>query len=93
MNKKDRYNWEEFRSSGLLWAVNSFLHLFGFAIVFDYDDKDKLLNKVYISHTRFRGFSEECNDREYKHLTEYMKNNADKLYKEGFEEENKSGLI
>lgn len=93
MSKEDKEGWEELRSSGLLWVVNSFLHLFGLCLVYDFDDETKELNRVFVSHTRFRGFSPECNDRGYKHVTEYMKNNADRLYREGFEEEDKPGLI
>ena len=52
-----RKDWEEFRSSGLLWFINRTLHLFGWAIVFDYDDKTKELKEVYPARCKFRGFS------------------------------------
>ena len=38
-----RVTWEEFRSNGFLWAVNSFLHIFGFAIVCKFEG-DKVVD-------------------------------------------------
>lgn len=34
INKK---TWDEFRATGLLWLVNTILHVFGWAIVVDVD--------------------------------------------------------
>jgi len=38
MKMVERRNWEEFRATGLNWWTNRALHLFGWAIVFDYDN-------------------------------------------------------
>lgn len=80
-----RVTWEEFRSNGFLWAVNSFLHIFGFAIVCKYDG-DKIVD-VYPARVNFRGFSEESNTKGYISLSKYMVNNANDLLKEANEDD------
>ena len=50
--------WNEFRSTGLLVFVNTFLHIFGWAIVVELGDDGK--ETVYPYRTRFRGFSGLC---------------------------------
>lgn len=75
----ERKSWEEFRESGLLWAINQFLHIFGWAIVLE-SDKEELI--VYPARVTFRGHTEEANTKNYKKLTQYMKNNIDELYNE-----------
>ena len=37
-------SWDEFRKAGMLWFVNRMLHLVGWAMVVDVDDKNKALN-------------------------------------------------
>lgn len=56
--------WEDFRSTGLLLIINQFLHIFGWAIVFDYETYDKetetgIIRRVYPARVKFRGFSSE----------------------------------
>ena len=68
---------KEFRDSGALWFVNSVLHLFGMAITWN-PDTDELKATV----CKFRGFGEKQNDRGYKNLSNYLKNNIDELEKE-----------
>ena len=80
-----RVTLEEFRSNGFLWSVNSFLHIFGFAIVCKYDG-DKIVD-VYPARVNFRGFSEESNTRGYISISKYMVNNADDLLKEANEDD------
>ena len=80
-------SWEEFRKSGLLWFINTTLHLFGWAIVFDYRvfDKEKDIGDligVYPARVKFRGFDNESNDDGYLKVTKYMKENSDTLLKE-----------
>jgi hypothetical protein len=76
-------SWEEFQKTGLLWLINSILHLFGWAIVFEVynNDPDNILN-VYPARVKFRGFREESNDRGYKKITKYLKENIDDLISE-----------
>lgn len=68
---------KEFRESGMLWLVNSILHLFGMAITYD-PETDKLEAAI----VKYRGFSEDCNDKGYKNVTSYMKDNILELLKD-----------
>lgn len=72
--------WEEFRQTGLLLFVNTFLHIFGWAIVADIEN-DKVL-KVYPCRVSFRGFKEASVDEAYVKLTQYMKDNSEELFNE-----------
>lgn len=77
-----KYTWSEFRDSGLLWFINSILHVFGWAIVLDMeDDKVKI---AYPARVRYRGFSPEINDNGYEKVNRFMLENAEKLYEEAW---------
>ena len=65
--KKD---WQEFRQSGLLWAVNSFLHMFGWAISVNVDMETGKVLEAYPSRCHFRGFGEEQNTQGYTRIQE-----------------------
>lgn len=69
--------WDSFRASGLLWFVNTILHVFGWTIVVDVDK-----NEGYPARTKYRGFPEKVNDNGYRHITNYMANNIEELWKE-----------
>jgi len=64
-------DWEEFRGTGLLLFVNQFLHIFGWCLVFEYDDKDTLF-KVFPAKTKYRGFSGQSQTEAYARLSKYM---------------------
>ena len=68
---------KEFRESGALWFVNSILHLFGMAITWN-PDTDELKAAI----VRYRGFDVDNNNKGYRKLTEYMKENASELLKD-----------
>lgn len=72
--------WEEFRSSGLLWLVNTMLHVFGWSLVFQFEG-EKVIG-VFPARVKFRGFSNDVNTNSYINLSEYMAKNADDLLKE-----------
>ena len=38
----DKKSWDEFRKSGMLWFINRSLHIFGWAILCEYDDEKKI---------------------------------------------------
>ena len=78
-----KVDWEEFRDNGLLWFINSILHVFGYSIVFQYDG-DKLEN-VYPARVKFRGFSEKNNFNGYIALSKYMIQHGEELLKEAEE--------
>lgn len=75
-------SWEEFRNTGLLSFVNTFLHIFGWALVFSYTDGSNEPVSVYPARVRFRGFSEEQVAADYIKLSQYMVNNSDELLEE-----------
>lgn len=79
-NMIEKKTWKEFRDSGLLWFVNTILHLFGWAITVEIE-KGKIIN-VYPVRTKFRGFDMKTNDKGYIKVTEYLKENIDDLIKE-----------
>ena len=87
----EKRSWSEFRNTGLLWFINSILHLFGWAIVFEFSDErgtfnpDAGLKSVYPARVKYRGFSEKDNSEGYKKVTEYFKENAENLLKEAQE--------
>ena len=57
-NKK---SWEEFRATGLLWFINTILHMFGWAIVVNIEHGEII--DVYPARVEFRGFSESTNTK------------------------------
>jgi hypothetical protein len=72
-NDVERRTWEEFRESGMLWAMNTILHWFGWAIVFVEDtDNPGVAIDAYPVRTKWRGFPAENNDRGIIRLTEWM---------------------
>ncbi len=78
-------SWNEFRSTGLPVFVNSFLHIFGWVIVFEVDKDTKEVTECYPARTRFRGFSEDDQSEAYQSVSQYMKNNGDVLCQEAAE--------
>lgn len=74
-------SWSEFQSCGLLWFVNSILHLFGWAICIERDD-DANSTRVYPARVKFRGFTDDINTKNYIKLSEYLKNTSNTLYNE-----------
>jgi hypothetical protein len=75
-------SWEEFLTTGLLLFINSFLHIFGWVIVLNLDENNKVF-KVYPARiVSNRGFTRQEVLRSYGKLTKYMKDNGNKLYNE-----------
>ena len=75
--------WKEFRGSGLLWFINQILHLFGWAIVLEFDNGE--LIKAYPARIKFRGFSEESQTKGYRDITKWIKEHVEELEDEAFE--------
>ena len=73
--------WEEFRSSGMLWFINTILHAFGWAIVCSYDENGDL-KSAFPTRVKFRGFSEDINTEGYKKVAKYMHDNASDILDE-----------
>lgn len=77
MNRK---SWEQFRETGLLWLINSILHLFWWAIVCEVSE-DKVIS-VYPARVTYRGFTEQDNTEGYRKVTKYLSNSINDLEKE-----------
>ena len=84
----EKRSWCEFKKIGLLWLINFILHLFGWAIVFEYNKETERLSDdmepkaVYPARTKYRGFSERANSEGYQSVTEYLNENIGDLLKE-----------
>jgi hypothetical protein len=80
----EKKTWREFRKSGLLFFINQILHVFGWAIVIDFESYEKntddgIIKEVYPARVKFRGFDEKSIDEGYKKVTHYLKENIDNL--------------
>jgi hypothetical protein len=73
-------SWAEFRKTGLLLFINQILHVFGWAIVFEFDGEE--IKEVYPARVKFRGFDHESAGESYINITNYLKENIDELKKE-----------
>jgi len=73
----DKKSWEEFRASGLLWWINTSLHLFGWAIVVELE-ADRIVD-AYPARVKFRGFDAQSTEQGYITLTDYLKKNIAEL--------------
>lgn len=76
----DKKSWNEFRESGLFLFINSILHAFGWAIVFEMDGD--VVKGVFPARVKFRGFDEDSISESHKKIGAYLKNNIDEIYKE-----------
>lgn len=76
----EKKSWEEFREIGLLWFINTILHMFGWAICFEIDNEK--ITDVYPARVKFRGFDNKTTSEGYEKVTEYLKENIDELLKE-----------
>ena len=77
-----KISWSEFRASGFLWWINTLLHTFGLAIVFDFNEDDGTLGEVYPARVKFRGFDEQSNTNGYVKVSKYMNENSAILERE-----------
>jgi len=84
-NKKmiHKKSWATFRNTGLLWWINRTLHLFGWAIVYEFDGKK--VTDVYPAQCKYRGFTPEIEEENFEKLSRYINKNADKLLKDVLE--------
>lgn len=75
-------SWDEFRKTGLFMITNQFLHIFGWALVYNAETK-----RVKPCRVRYRGFSEDSVTRAYERVQKYMIENAETIYEESNYEE------
>jgi len=79
-----RKSWKEFREIGLLFITNQFLHIFGYALVYSFDDNGEI-EEVYPARVKFRGFGDKQIEEGYQKISKYMMDNAVELEKESRE--------
>lgn len=80
----EKKSWQEFKDNGLLWWVNTLLHTFGYAIVFNVEEDGTILD-VYPARVKFRGFDDKIITKGYQKISQYMLDNAEELKKESDE--------
>ena len=80
----ERKSWDEFRGSGLLWFINSILHVFGWAIVIDV--QNSVVTDAYPARVKFRGFSEDVQSEGYRKVSNYLEGNISEIAKEARED-------
>ena len=73
-------SWTEFRSTGLLLFINSILHVFGWAIVFEMENDE--VKNVYPARVKFRGFDEKSIEESHIKIAEYLEKEIPELIKE-----------
>lgn len=76
--------WNEFYETGLLWFINTILHIFGWAIVMELKNDEVV--ECYPARVKFRGFDKGYNDIGYRSINLYMKNYGEELFKEADKE-------
>lgn len=76
----ERKTGKEFRESGLLWFINTTLHMFDWALVWDTGT-----DEIYPARVKFRGFDEKNNTEGYIKVGTYLKENIDEILKESQE--------
>lgn len=77
-----RMSWDDFRKTGLLLFVNSFLQIFGLSIVLVIRDDDGTAVDAFPARNRFRGFDEKDTTEAYQKLNKYIKRNAKRFCKD-----------
>lgn len=78
----DERSWNEFKDSGLLWYINTILHVFGWAICVEVDKDNGNIIRAYPSRVTFRGFPEKSNTNGYIKVSEYLNANSEQLLNE-----------
>ena len=76
-----KMTWNEFQNHGMLWAVNTFLHMFGLAIVVATDDKTGEIVDVYPAQVDYRGFCPKDVTAGFRKLHRYLENNITEIRK------------
>lgn len=73
--------WHEFRESGMVYAANKVLHMFGWCLVFATDEQSGL-QYCYPARTFYRGFAPESERAGTQRVNQWMRDAAKALAKE-----------
>lgn len=79
-SKIRKTEWKEFHNTGLLFYINTILHVFGWCLVFEMEHGE-ILN-VYPARTEYRGFAEDTQEEEYIKISEYLAENAEQNHQD-----------
>ncbi|AVQ10682.1 hypothetical protein [Leptospira santarosai] len=80
VNMVTKKSWEEFRSTGLLLFVNHFLHIFGWALIFEI--RDNKVISVSPARVKYRGFPETATEEAFKKITTHLRDSVEDLVKD-----------
>ena len=80
MTKKQ--SWQKFKDCGLLWWVNSMLHLLGWALTIEYANDGETIIECYPARVKYRGFHAKDSTNCFINVTKYLKDNINDLYEE-----------
>lgn len=72
----EKRSWEEFRAAGMIFAVNTVLHMLGWALVVEQNAETKEIISVAPYRTKFRGFDDAAQDEEHQKIAKYLSENA-----------------
>ena len=79
-------SWNEFQKTGLFWLINSILHVFGWALVYEFDGTltadGRNIGRVYPARVKYRGFDTDVQEQAHKMIATYMSANAADLKEE-----------
>ena len=77
INMLEERTWKEFRDIKLLWFVNTILHLFGWAIVYEENDNGEVKHHVFKWYTL-----DEMKDKDIrtKELLNILENNLERQH-------------
>lgn len=75
--KVQKKSWGEFQRTGLFLLINSILHVFGWAIMYEIEAGE--ISAVYPVRVKYRGFSENAQASAHKMIAQYMVENAELL--------------
>lgn len=82
MGMVSKKEWKDFRATGLVFLINSILHVFGWAIVFEVDENTQEVTSCYPARVKFRGFDDQTQDEEHIKIANYLVENSAELKKE-----------
>lgn len=80
----EKKTWQEFRENGLLWWINTILHMFGWAICLKIEN-DGTVSDAYPARVKYRGFAEQNNTEGYQNVSKYLLENMAELEQESRE--------
>ena len=82
-NMVTKKEWSEFRSTGLFLIINQLLHVFGWALVMEFEGEE--IKNVYPARVKYRGFTDDIVTKGHQMVAKYLKENIEELERETLE--------